>query len=258
MKKIPIISLAHGNELLSKSKYKISRIKKTLNNVTSITANSFFTKKLVTKLLFNNIPVKVVYPGAIDLRNLKEIEVGKIEGSPVLLTLARLEKRKGHKNIIESIKKILPKFQNLQYIIAGDGPEKNFLKNLVKQHNLQKNIKFIGSVDDQQKKYLFLKTDLMVMPTLDETINQSIEGFGISYLEAAFFGIPSIASDVGGTSEAVLHNKTGIIIDNFTDLTNVLNDLLLNRKFLKNLGEQAKIRAENEFNWSKVAKKYLF
>ena len=54
----------------------------------------------------------------------------------------------------------------------------------------------------------------MVMPTLDESQNRSIEGFGIAYLEAAFFGIPSVASKVGGTPEAVLHKQTGIIIDN--------------------------------------------
>ena len=53
----------------------------------------------------------------------------------------------------------------------------------------------------------------MVMPTLDESHNRSIEGFGIAYLEAAFFGIPSVASKAGGASEAVLHQETGIIID---------------------------------------------
>ena len=44
----------------------------------------------------------------------------------------------------------------------------------------------------------------MVMPTTDESNERSVEGFGISYLEAAFYGIPSIASNVGGTPEAVL------------------------------------------------------
>ena len=51
------------------------------------------------------------------------------------------------------------------------------------------------------------------MPTLDESENKSIEGFGIAYIEAAFFGIPSIASDVGGTPEAVIDKKTGWCID---------------------------------------------
>ena len=70
----------------------------------------------------------------------------------------------------------------------------------------------------------------MIMPTLDESHNRSIEGFGIAYIEAAFLGIPSVASNSGGTSEAVLHKKTGIIIDNHKHLFQVINDLLLDNK----------------------------
>ncbi len=112
-------------------------------------------------------------------------------------------------------------------------------------------------INDHQKKYVFSKTDLMVMPTLDESKKSSIEGFGIVYLEAAFFGVPSIASNVGGTPEAVLHKKTGIIIDNINELYDAINNLLNNTKYLKELGNQAKNRANDEFNWSQVAKKYL-
>ena len=67
----------------------------------------------------------------------------------------------------------------------------------------------------------------MVMPTIDESENRSVEGFGIAYLEAAFFGIPSIASNVGGTKEAVLHNKTGIIVNNIDDLFQSIHELFL-------------------------------
>ena len=95
------------------------------------------------------------------------------------------------------------------------------------------------------------------MPTLDERENRSIEGFGIAYLEAAFFGIPSIASNVGGTPEAVLDKKTGIIINNINELYDAMNNLLNDNGYLKKLGEQAKIRAINEFDWLKVSTKYL-
>ena len=255
--KIPVICLAHGNELLSKNKRKTNRIQKTLNKVTSVVSNSVFTKNLVQNIISTKVPVNVVLPGASDLRNISEFEIPNIKGYPIILTLSRLEKRKGHSFIIESVKKILPKLPRLQYIIAGDGPEKNFLMNLVKKNNLEATVKFIGTVNDQQKKYLFQKTDLMIMPTLDESENRSIEGFGIAYLEAAFFGIPSIASNVGGAPEAVLDKKTGIIINNINELYDAMNNLLNDNGYLKKLGEQAKIRAINEFDWSEVSKKYL-
>ena len=197
--KIPTVSLAHGNELLSDNDSKINRIKKTLNKVTSIVANSLYTKNLVINFISSDIPINVVHPGAIDLRNIDEIKIENLDGNPTLLTLARLEKRKGHKHIILSIKEIVKNFPEMQYIIAGDGPEKKTLKDFVEKHNLNENIKFVGTINDKQKKYIFSKTDLMIMPTLDESRKNSIEGFGIAYLEAAFFGIPSIASNIGGT-----------------------------------------------------------
>ena len=95
------------------------------------------------------------------------------------------------------------------------------------------------------------------MPTLDEREKRSIEGFGIAYLEAAFFGIPSIASDVGGTKEAVLHNKTGIIINNIDDIYQSIHNLLINPNQRKKLGESARKRAVEDFNWDIVIKKYL-
>ena len=255
--KIPVVCLAHGNEFLAKNKNKVQRIRNTLDKVASIASNSFFTKGLVKKIVSSKVPVKVILPGASNLNNIKEIKIPNIEGNPIILTLARLEKRKGHAFIIESIKKIIIDFPNLQYVIAGEGPEKKNLKKLVRSYDLNSHVKFLGNVNEQQKKYLFKKTDLMVMPTLNESRNNSIEGFGISYLEAAFFGIPSIASNVGGTPEAVLDKKTGLIINDIEELYYAINLLLSDRSYLKQLGDQSRIRALNEFDWIEVSKKYL-
>ena len=97
----------------------------------------------------------------------------------------------------------------------------------------------------------------MVMPTLDESKKSSIEGFGIAYLEAAYYGIPSIASNVGGTPEAVIHNETGIIISDISELYNILKELLANSVKLDELGRNAKLRVENDFTWKAIGNKYL-
>ena len=64
-KNIPVICLAHGNELLSNNKNKKRRIEKTLNKVTSVVANSIFTKNLVKKLISSQINLTTIYPGAV-------------------------------------------------------------------------------------------------------------------------------------------------------------------------------------------------
>ena len=108
-----------------------------------------------------------------------------------------------------------------------------------------------------KKKYLFKNTNLIVMPTLDESKKNSIEGFGIAYLEAAYYGIPSIASNVGGTPEAVIHNETGIIISDMSELYKSVKDLLSNKLKLNELGKKAKLRADNDFTREVIGNKYL-
>ena len=256
-KNIPVMCLAHGNELLSHNVNKKKRISSTLIKATSIVVNSNFTAGLVEKLIGKNPQIKVVHPGANDLRSVEPDTSIHIKGDPILLTLSRLEKRKGHIFILQAMQKLKKKFPNIKYIIAGEGDEKEKLQQLVNKFDLYKHVLFTGNVNEQQKKQLFDHTTLMVMPTLDERHNRSIEGFGISYLEAAFFGIPSVASNLGGTPEAVLHENTGIIIENQEKLFQTLNDLLLNKNKITQLGKNAQERAEKTFTWDNVVNNYL-
>ena len=256
-KKIPVICLAHGNDLISHNKNKMKRIHQTLNKVSSVVANSIFTKNLLKNIINSQVNLTTIYPGAVDLNNMKKEKIIGLTGSPILLTLARLEKRKGHLEIINSIHKLIPQFPNIQYVIAGIGPELKNLKKIVKDRKLEKYVIFTGKVNDYQKKYLFEKTELMIMPTIDEMEKGSIEGFGIVYIEAAFFSIPSIASNVGGTPEAVIDNSTGKIINKIDDIFATIQELLLNQNKIKKLGQNAKERALEEFTWERVTNKYL-
>ena len=220
-----------------------------------------FVIQLLQKLLielnsqFKNC--EVIYPGVSSFSKIKEEKIEINLGHPTLLTLARLEKRKGHVEILKSIAQLKYSFPNLTYIVAGEGSEKFNLIKLSKKLKIEKHVRFIGSINENQKKYIFNKTDLMVMPTIDETHNNSIEGFGISYIEAALFGIPSIASNVGGTAEAVIHNKTGIILDNLENLSNVIEDLIKDQNKRKMLGKNAKYRAQSELDWKHQIETYI-
>ena len=256
-KNIPVLCLAHGNELLSNKSIKKKRIISIFNKVDVIVTNSNFTANLIKKNVGDYNNIKVINPGAEDLRFLKPDAFISIKGEPILLTLSRLEKRKGHALVLQAVKRLKEKFPKIKYFIVGDGDQKPELERIVKKYDLIENVHFTGTLNEHQKKYLLDQVSLMIMPTLDESHNFSIEGFGISYIEAAFFGIPSIASNVGGTSEAVLHDNTGIIIDNNNQLFETVNNLLLNRIKLTKLGENAKKRAEQLFKWDIVVNNYL-
>ncbi len=256
-KKIPSICLIHGNEIIVKNKNHKKRILNTLRKVNKIVSNSVFTKNLLQKVNPELNNIEIIYPGTSSFDKVKEEELQLADGQPTLLTLARLEKRKGHQNILYAISKIKDQYPNIRYIIAGDGKEKKNLISLSKILNISKNVIFIGSVSEAQKKFIFNKTDLMIMPTIDETNKFSIEGFGIAYIEAASFGIPSIASNIGGTKEAVLHNITGIVLDDINDLENSIRELITNKDKRELYGQNAKKRALNELNWDNQIQKYL-
>ena len=194
---------------------------------------------------------------SLNTNHLNEEIISNIKGQPVITTLARLEKRKGHINIINSIEKLKDQFKDIKYIIAGTGSELTYLKSAVAKKRLENNIIFLGNINESEKKYIFSIADLMVMPTLDESEVRSIEGFGIVYIESAFYGIPSIATNVGGTSEAVLNNVTGIVLNKISELDTVLQDLLTNKKKLFELGQKAKKRALEEFQWNTIIEEYI-
>ncbi len=257
-KKIPTICLAHGNEIIQKKPEKLNKVQTILNKCSVVVANSNYTLNLIKKNLKINQPIlKRIYPGAASIQDIKEEKVNIDRGDPMIITLARLEKRKGHIYVLNAIQNLIKEFKNLKYVIAGEGNNFKFLKEEIKRKKLDQNVYLLGKVNDAQKKYIFSKTDLMVMPTIDDSNNSSIEGFGISYIEAALYGIPSIASNIGGTSEAVIHNKTGIIINNMDELEIVLRDLLLNKEKRQLFGEEAKKRAYKEFQWNKITNEYI-
>ncbi len=254
---IPSICLAHGNEIIPKNFYYKKRLITTYDKVSKIVCNSNYTKNLIKNIGVTNQSIAYIHPGAQNNINFPDKKIQKLNGSPIIVTLARLEKRKGHSYILSAIEKLKKEYPNILYVIAGSGEELSSLQRLVKTLDIENNVLFVGNINNNEKNFLFKKTDLLVMPTTDESGNRSIEGFGIAYIEAAFYGIPSIASNVGGTPEAVLHEETGLILSNINDVYLSIQNLLSDRKKVEKLGKNAKVRAEKYFLWSDVVKKYL-
>ncbi len=254
---IPTICLAHGNEIIPKNFFYKKRLVSTFNKISQIVCNSKYTVNLVNEIGVLNQSITCIYPGAQNNIDLPNKPIQKLKGRPILSTLARLEKRKGHSYIISAIEKLKNEYPNILYVIAGSGEELSSLQSLVSSLGIENNVLFVGNINNNEKNFLLKKTDLMVMPTTDESSNRSIEGFGIAYIEAAFYGIPSIASNIGGSPEAVLHEETGLIISNINEVYLTLQNLLSDHNKLEKLGQNAKIRAEKYFLWSNVIKKYL-
>ena len=267
-----ILVLAHGTEIpkqywtimLDLLRFKKNRITNSYRGVYKILANSSYTKDLMqASLKIDTKLIKIIHPGIDvyddfitkeDKKNVNKI-IGK--NSPVITTLARVEERKGHVFILNALTEVKEKFPKVLYLVAGKGPYLENIKKITKEKNLEKNVKFLGWITEPEKSLILKKSDLFVMtPT---TVGESVEGFGMAYIDASFHGVASIGSDSGGVSDAILDNKTGIICEagNQKMITEKILLLLENKKLRKSMGANGKIRANQNYAWDKKIIEYL-
>ncbi len=268
---IPIIVLAHGTEIqknigfLSLYKYlKQKRIKKSYQNSFKIAANSTYTKELIINSLgVDNDKITVIHPGIdiydkfINANTINKINNLINSSGPVLVTLARLEHRKGHIVILEALSRLISKYPNLLYFIAGDGNFKKTIKNKVSELGLKNNVKFLGWITEPEKSVLLKNTDLFLMtPHLEK---ESVEGFGMVFIDAAFHGIATLGTDNGGISDAIINGKTGLIAktSDLNDITSKIDELLSDKTKRIKLGLAGQKNAYARFTWDKKVLEYL-
>ena len=111
------------------------------------------------------------------------------------------------------------------------------------------------NIDYNLKTALIAESNLFLMPSRIE--KRSVEGFGISFIEAASYGVGSIGGKDGGASDAIAHDKTGLICDG-NDLNSIYDstvNFFKNENFLR-YGKNAREFSEN-FYWDKIVKDYL-
>jgi phosphatidylinositol alpha-1,6-mannosyltransferase len=129
---------------------------------------------------------------------------------PVLLTVARLEERKGHDVVIGAIAE-LADLHALEYVVVGSG-DQTTLRALARRYGIEQRLTILEHLDQQQLAEAYAGADVYVMMSRTATDGE-VEGFGIVYLEAAASGLPCIAGDQGGAPDAVLHGVTGFCVD---------------------------------------------
>ena len=113
---------------------------------------------------------------------------------------------------------------------------------------------FFKDISDSLKNALVAESNIFVMPSFIH--KSSVEGFGIVYAEAAQYGIPSIGGKDGGASDAIEHQKTGLIFDGneLDEVYTSINLMLENNKYLE-YGKAAKENS-SKFRWSKIIEEY--
>ena len=254
------ICLIHSKEINHEKRTSLNkRVLNVLNNVDIVIANSRFTKDLAIKIGIDESRIIIINPGVETVQELDKKSLNKVENllkhkSPILITISRFDKRKNHEKIIMALRNLKQIYSDIVYICVGYGDEEDNIKKLVEELGLNEQVMFFRDISDDLKNSLLARSNIFIMPSI--IYKKSVEGFGIAYVEAAQYGIPSIGGIDGGASDAIDHEKTGLICDgnNLDEIYSSINSMLENKKYL----EYGKAAKENsiKFRWDKIIEEY--
>lgn len=243
-----ITTCFYGNNFFKRlMRYPMKRL---YDNAAMIIAVSNNTKELVQSVGVPEHKIEVVYNGVEDymlseepdIKAMNEIK-NKYEISDcdrVLVTIARVLPRKGQDTVIKALPTVLSELPGLKYLIVGDGRYREKFSALAKELGVSDNVIFTGGVSHDEAINYFDLCDIFIMP--NRFWNNKIEGLPNSLIEASARGKTVIAGNHGGSTEAVLNNETGLLVDpeNVDDVAKAILSILKDEKLGMKMGKLGK------------------
>ena len=261
LNKFPNFCLIHSKEInhvLGSSLN--SRMNKAFKKAKFIIANSKYTKDLAVSMGLDKNKIHIINPGTnypIKIEREQMVRAKEIFGNsfPKIITVSRLDRRKNHQNVLMTIKNLIPIYPNIKYICVGDGDEGKNLKTLSEQLGIEQQVVFLTKTEERLKIALLNEANLFLMPSI--IYKKSVEGFGISYIEAGSYGKGSIGGMDGGEADAIENGRTGYLCDG-NNLNSIYETIL---RFFQNenykvLGLQAR-NFSKKFKWVDIVKQYI-
>jgi len=255
------ICLIHSKEINhKKGSLANRRILKAFNNIDQVVANSEYTRNLAVEIGIDENKIIIINPGVFPAKDIDKSSIKKTEyllknKNPRLITVSRFDKRKNHEKVIMALRNLKQIYPNIVYTCIGYGDEEENIKKLTKELELDEQVIFLKNISQDLKNALVSKSNTFVMPSIIH--KTSVEGFGIAYVEAAQYGVPSIGGKDGGASDAIKNNETGIICDgnNLEEIYSSIDLILKNNSYLE-MGKKAKDYS-TKFEWDNIIKEYL-
>ena len=179
------------------------------------------------------------------------LSVPSFQSRKIALTVTRLmetEKYKGVDIVIQALPKVIAAVPDFQYVVVGDGTDRQRLEKLALDLHVADHVSFAGSKTNEELAGYYSACDVFVMPSKNE-------GFGIVYLEAMAFGKPVIAPNTGAPAEFIGHEKQGLLVDpdNVDAVASALVQLLNNPAAAKRLGQDAQQFVQNQYSFDQFS-----
>ena len=254
-KEIKIIGVFHGSELLPKSILINQILNYCLKKINIYISVSNYTNNLIP-IKLNEKSNRFIIPNGLNINWKKNYSINNnlnISGIPSLLTVGSITNRKGQINMIKALPKIIQNYPNIHYHCVGLNLESKGLIDIAKELNIEDYISLHGFVPNEQLFSIYKKVNILIMLSQNNDVS-SVEGFGISILEANLFGIPAIGSINTGIEDSIQDGKTGVLVNPYSsrDILDAIDFVLNNQKRLSNNA----IKWAKMHNWKDIGKKY--
>ena len=240
------VALTHGHEVWWAKLFPFNLLLRRIGSTVDVlTYLGEFTRNAVSKGLTTKAQramVKIA-PG-IDVDHFIPTDASVLRESlgiaekKVIVSVGRLVHRKGQDYLIQAMPEILKSVPSAHLVLVGEGPYREHLQNLVKQHRLEASVTFIGRIQYNDLPMYICAGDIFVMPCRSRLMGLEVEGLGIVYLEASACGLPVLAGNSGGAPDAVVQNKTGLVVDgtNNKQIATAAIELLTNVESSQKMG----------------------
>ena len=259
----PVVIYAHGEELTTWGRgFKYKAMQFALSHADRVIANSEYTRDELLRMGVRQEKITLIYPGVdverfrpgLPCDDLMEM-IGLQPEEKMILSVGRLQRRKGFDMVIRGLPELLRQGIDVQYALIGTGEDNQYLKDLSQELGVTERVHLLGHVHSNDLPRWYNACDVFAMPNRE--INGDTEGFGMVFLEAAACGKPSIAGRAGGTGDAVIDGDTGARVNgaNLDQVVEALSSLLDNADMRNGYGMRAFERARKTFSWSCVAEK---
>lgn len=176
-----------------------------------------------------------------------------LQKKPLLLTVGRQVKRKGHAWFLQEVSPRLN--MNHLHLFIGDGPEHENVKSAVESQGLADSVILAGKQPDKILKQAYVAADLFVMPNIP--VEGDMEGFGIVLLEANMASTTAVAADLEGIKDVIVNGENGYRIapGDAEAFVNKIEDILSDDPQAS--GAQARSHVQEKFSWNRVADQYI-
>lgn len=248
----------HGKDLVCAIRNPLWRslFKLTLKRAEGIVCNSSSTQDYLRNTFRLQTPTHVIHPVirpekfglGNHTRNLDELRdrIRQAYNIPstsiVILSVGRLVKQKSFERVIENLPLLLTIGVDVHYVICGAGPCEAELKSLAQRLRVDQRVHFAGYVPHQELAGYYAACDIFAMLTVADKKARGLEGFGVVYLEASYFGKPVIASRHGALLDVVRHEENGLLVNPKSgyEVFQAFKQLCQNQQLREQLGRQGK------------------